>query len=266
VGAKARPHTEAAVISGDDGELAVAVSDVVDLTDVIPEEDRRGPGQALGVGLIIRNVGAQRYADNITYGAYLIAGDGKQLEASNLGAGGPLLGHVTLPPNSTRNGYLVFEVDAEYFTPAVLQLSLDAGYGETMAEWDVRPLTGALVSSAGPRQIDISDSPSRATPDREPVEPEEHGTHERHAATQQDRIDINLASEADLAALPGVGAVLAKRAVVAREAGNGFASVEAFIEVLDIKPHIAGRIIDVVKLTPPKSSEPERPTGRVVDY
>lgn len=59
-------------------------------------------------------------------------------------------------------------------------------------------------------------------------------------------MDLNLATEADLDALPGVGPVLAARIVAWRQANGGFSSVQELLEVsgigaatlADIAPHV----------------------------
>ncbi|HEX8317733.1 helix-hairpin-helix domain-containing protein [Longimicrobium sp.] len=77
-------------------------------------------------------------------------------------------------------------------------------------------------------------------------------------------VDLNAGPEAAIAALPGIGPILAQRAVELREARGGFASVEDFADALDLKPHIRERIRPLAFTTP--RAAPPRPTGRRVDY
>jgi hypothetical protein len=77
-------------------------------------------------------------------------------------------------------------------------------------------------------------------------------------------IDLNAAPEAAIAALPGIGPILARRAVQLREARGGFAAVEDFADALDLKPHVLERIRALAFATPPAA--PPRSTGRRVDY
>jgi hypothetical protein len=77
-------------------------------------------------------------------------------------------------------------------------------------------------------------------------------------------LDINTASEAQLAALPGVGVVLAKRAIAERERTGAFPSVDAFAEVLELRPHILERLRP--RLRAGDRPTPPAPRGRVVDF
>ncbi|HEY0023915.1 MAG TPA: helix-hairpin-helix domain-containing protein [Longimicrobium sp.] len=77
-------------------------------------------------------------------------------------------------------------------------------------------------------------------------------------------VDLNAAPEAAVAALPGIGPILAQRAMQLREARGGFASVDDFGDALDLKPHILERIRALAFTTP--RAAPPRPTGRRVDY
>lgn len=76
-------------------------------------------------------------------------------------------------------------------------------------------------------------------------------------------IDLNAAPEAAIAALPGIGPILARRAVEVREPRGGFASVDDFADALDLKPHVLERIRPLAFTTPRAAP---RPMGRRVDY
>ncbi len=77
-------------------------------------------------------------------------------------------------------------------------------------------------------------------------------------------LDLNAAPEAAIAALPGIGPILARRAVELREGRGGFASVDDFAEALALKPHVLERIRPLA-FTAPRATPP-RPMGRRVDY
>jgi competence ComEA-like helix-hairpin-helix protein len=75
---------------------------------------------------------------------------------------------------------------------------------------------------------------------------------------QEGRIRINLASEADLMRLPGIGPALARRIRDARLSGGPFASAEDIQRVKGIGPKLAARIRPMVSFavdsTPPGAS------------
>lgn len=81
-------------------------------------------------------------------------------------------------------------------------------------------------------------------------------------------VDLNNAPEDQLAALPGIGPVLARRAAEERRARGGFGSLEEFGEVLALKPHVLERLRPRVVLGPPPPSAPPAPGAgrRVVDF
>lgn len=78
-------------------------------------------------------------------------------------------------------------------------------------------------------------------------------------------VDINAATEAELARLPGIGAVLAKRAIDLRKASGGFRSVEAFGSMLGLKPHVVERLRPLV-VVGNASTRGEQRGGRIVDF
>ena len=77
-------------------------------------------------------------------------------------------------------------------------------------------------------------------------------------------VDLNTAPAAAIAALPGIGPILAQRAVQLRESRGGFASVDDFGDTLELKPHVLERIRPLAFATP--RAAPPRPAGRRVDY
>lgn len=90
-----------------------------------------------------------------------------------------------------------------------------------------------------------------------------------HSAPAGAAVDLNNAPEDELAALPGIGPVLGRRAAEERRARGGFGSLEEFGEVLALKPHILERLRPRVVLgpPPPPTTPPAPGTGRrVVDF
>lgn len=87
---------------------------------------------------------------------------------------------------------------------------------------------------------------------------------------QEQLIDLNSASEAQLASLPGIGPIIAKRANALREQGRRFASAEDFGEALNITSHNVERLKPLVTVAD-SSRETNQGTekgssGRIVDF
>jgi DNA uptake protein ComE-like DNA-binding protein len=79
--------------------------------------------------------------------------------------------------------------------------------------------------------------------------------------------DLSTASEEELAAIPEIGATLARRAVEERESRGGFSSVDEFGRALELKPHVVERLRPRVFVGARPAPRPEsRPSGRVVDF
>ena len=82
-----------------------------------------------------------------------------------------------------------------------------------------------------------------------------------------DIVDINTASEEEIAKVPGIGALFAKKVLEARSRENGFTSLDHFVEVLSIKPHLAEKMKPYLAF-PEKTqtSSLEKTEGRIVDF
>jgi DNA uptake protein ComE-like DNA-binding protein len=78
-------------------------------------------------------------------------------------------------------------------------------------------------------------------------------------------IDLNKASELEIAGLPGVGPILAKRAIMERDKIGGFQSLEDFSHLLGLKPHNVEKIRPLVVVGPPQFAAQKR-SGRMVDF
>ncbi|WML33265.1 helix-hairpin-helix domain-containing protein [Clostridium sp. OS1-26] len=83
-------------------------------------------------------------------------------------------------------------------------------------------------------------------------------------------IDINIASESELASLPGIGSILAKKAINHRETKGYFNSVDELAEVLSLKPHVLERIKPLITVKclehEHKNSNISNKNGRIVDF
>lgn len=77
------------------------------------------------------------------------------------------------------------------------------------------------------------------------------------------KIDLNKATEEEIASIPAVGRILAKRIVAKRQELGGFTSFEQFVETIGLKPHTAEKLKPLVTFSHAKK-EPRR--GRIIDY
>ena len=64
------------------------------------------------------------------------------------------------------------------------------------------------------------------------------------------KLDINKCLESELIDLPGISVVTAKKIVNYCDSNNGFNSFDEFIELMDIKPHFAIQLKDLVIVIP----------------
>jgi DNA uptake protein ComE-like DNA-binding protein len=84
-------------------------------------------------------------------------------------------------------------------------------------------------------------------------------------------VDLNTTEESTLAALPGVGLILAKKAVSVRQEQGGFRSFDEFCDALGLQPHIREKLRPLVTIaaSPASAAPAQQPPelgGRVVDY
>jgi DNA uptake protein ComE-like DNA-binding protein len=81
-------------------------------------------------------------------------------------------------------------------------------------------------------------------------------------------LDLNKATEEELALLPGIGAILAKKAIALRNSMGRFHSVDDFIQDLNLSPYIAERLRAkcTVGLAGDSSPAQSKYGGRVIDY
>lgn len=83
---------------------------------------------------------------------------------------------------------------------------------------------------------------------------------------QDSGVDVNNASEQEIAALPGVGLILAKRIVNLRGERGGFDSVENLGMTLGLRPHIVERLRERVSFGAVEQRREQEPPGRTVDF
>lgn len=79
-------------------------------------------------------------------------------------------------------------------------------------------------------------------------------------------VDINNCSEEEMAQLPGVGTILAKKAIEVRKEKGGFSSKQEFFDALLLKPHIIERLADRIIVNSASEKKEKLNKTRVVDF
>lgn len=80
-------------------------------------------------------------------------------------------------------------------------------------------------------------------------------------------VDINMATEEEIAKVPGIGSLFAKKVVSVRNEEKGFKSFDHFVEVLLVKPHLIGKIKPHLVFSETGRPEQNKKTeGRIVDF
>jgi DNA uptake protein ComE-like DNA-binding protein len=80
------------------------------------------------------------------------------------------------------------------------------------------------------------------------------------------QIDVNEAGEDELAGVPQIGLVMAKRIVAERGLRGGFRSVDEMAGVVGMQPHILQRVRGHLTVVPRAETPAGPPRGRVVDF
>lgn len=129
---------------------------------------------------------------------------------------------------------------------------------------------GAQTRSPAPSQQAARTSPSTDVPRTDREQSHQPTIRPPDAASSMDRsastVDLNNSSEQELATLPGVGLIIAKRATGMRESRGGFRSVEDFGAALGLKPHVVERIRPLVSVGQTRRARQSSSQGRVVDF
>lgn len=79
------------------------------------------------------------------------------------------------------------------------------------------------------------------------------------------KIDINTAAESEIAAIPAIGIILAKKVVKKREDLGGFESFEQFKEIMELKPHTIDKVKQFVAFSKLEKSTGSV-SGRIIDF
>lgn len=82
------------------------------------------------------------------------------------------------------------------------------------------------------------------------------------------KIDVNKASAGELAMLPGINIVIAKKIIEYRDANGLFKNIDDFIKVAGVKDHFVSQIKNHIEIGKPNDDNPDdgQDVGRVVDF
>lgn len=92
-------------------------------------------------------------------------------------------------------------------------------------------------------------------------------THVPPAPPVANLLDLNTATEDELAELPGISSILAKKAITIRDSKDGFSSIEEFGQELGLSELKFERLKPLIKVTTPSNQIPSYAgRGRTVDF
>lgn len=80
------------------------------------------------------------------------------------------------------------------------------------------------------------------------------------------KIDINSATEAEIASIPAIGLILAKKVVLKRQELGGFDSFEQFAQIIGLNEHKAMKIKPLVEISKREKTTAQQSSGRLIDF
>lgn len=124
------------------------------------------------------------------------------------------------------------------------------------------------TSNSGPKFVDMSNIQEQKTfTKREEQAPEFH-EFDAIMSNSSKKIDVNNVTASELAILPGINIVIAKKIIEYRDANGLFKTFDDFIKVADVKEHFVDKIKDMVIFgeAPKQSEDDDYSEGRIVDF
>lgn len=124
------------------------------------------------------------------------------------------------------------------------------------------------ASNSGPKFVDMSNIQEQKTfTKREEQAPEFH-EFDAIMSNSSKKIDVNNVTASELAILPGINIVIAKKIIEYRDANGLFKTFDDFIKVADVKEHFVDKIKDMVIFgeAPKQSEDDDYSEGRIVDF
>ncbi len=80
------------------------------------------------------------------------------------------------------------------------------------------------------------------------------------------KVDINSADETELAKLPGISVIIAKKIIKYRNLHGGFASKEEFYREMKIKKHFQEQLEEQINITPQPKKQKKNRDERIIDF
>lgn len=80
------------------------------------------------------------------------------------------------------------------------------------------------------------------------------------------KIDINSADEKEMAKLPGISIIIAKKIIKYRTLHNGFKTLEEFYREMKIKPHFQTKLNDLICIYRTKTAQKPDDDERIIDF
>lgn len=123
-------------------------------------------------------------------------------------------------------------------------------------------------NAAGAAFVDMSNIQEQKTfTKREEQAPEFH-EFDAIMSNSSKKIDVNNVTASELAILPGINIVIAKKIIEYRDANGLFKTFDDFIKVADVKEHFVDKIKDMVIFgeAPKQSEDDDYSEGRIVDF
>lgn len=156
-----------------------------------------------------------------------------QPETANPGI--PISTNSVNPESNFALDQIVVDVKGDVQTPGLVSLPAGARVADAIAA------AGGAISSADLSSLNLAERLS----DGQMIF---IGNTQSLEATSDPRININLATEADLDSLPGVGPVMAGRIIAWRNSNQRFHSIEQLQEVPGIGPKVFANLKPLVRI------------------
>ncbi len=80
------------------------------------------------------------------------------------------------------------------------------------------------------------------------------------------KLDINVATEEQLAQLPGISVIIAKKIIKYRDQHNGFSDLDEFFREMKIKPFFQTKLTPMITINPLRKKQVKNSDERIIDF